>query len=227
MRWTIALSVRTAATVIAACCGQIAQAETMDNPALDLQFGIGYFTYKSKYILSNDTGLRYDYQGSVFSGNARNFGLIVRGNMQTTNFELVKEKLDSSVTDLVLRGYLGPVYFGPVVGIRNLAYTQGSGTPTFDLTERHYGGNFGVEVEVMKRSMLRLDVLGTMQYDYKEVSDKTIKLGMRIDTDFSLEVPFSKSFSSVIGAKYMMDSIDSKAETISMPYGALKGDFNF
>jgi hypothetical protein len=218
---------KVATLAAAGCLCQTALAENTNNPALDLQFGIGYFTYKSKYVLSNDTGLRYDYQGSVFSGNARNFGLIVRGNMQTTTFALITEKLDSSVTDLILRGYLGPIYFGPVVGTRNLSYTKGGGTPTFDLTERHFGGNFGIEIEVMKRSMLRLDVIGTMQYDYKEVSDKTITMGTRIDTDLSLEVPFAKSFSSVIGAKYMMDSIESKAETISMPYGAIKSEFNF
>jgi hypothetical protein len=197
------------------------------HPALDVQGAAGYFTYKSKYVLSNDTGLRYDYQSSIYAGDSRNFSIMVRGNMQSANFELVTKKLESSTTDVIIRYYLGPVYFGPAVGISNIAYSEGGGTPTFDLSERHYGGNAGVEFAAMRNGMVRLDVLATMQYDAKEVSNQTIELGTRIEADLGIEIPISKRFRIITGAKYIMYSVASQAETITMPYGGLKGEFDF
>jgi hypothetical protein len=197
------------------------------HPAVDVQASAGYFTYKSKYVLSNDTGLRYDYQGVLYAGDSRDFALVVRGNMQTTDFALVSKKLDSSATDLVIRLYIGDFYLGPVVGIQSLAFSEGGATPTFDLTDRHYGGNIGAEFEISRNTALRLDVLATMQYDYKEVSKQTITLGTRIDSDLSLEVPISKRFSAIIGGKYMMYALQSQAEAITMPYGGIKVDMDF
>lgn len=197
------------------------------HPALDMQASAGYFTYKSKYVLSNDTGLRYDYQSSIFAGDSRNFSIMVRGNLQSANFSLVSKKLTSSTTDVIIRYYLGPVYFGPALGVSNLAYSEGGATPTFDLSERHYGGNAGVEFAAIRNGMLRLDVLATMQYDAKEVSNQTIKLGTRIEADLGLEIPISKRLRIITGGKYIMHSIDSKAETVTMPYGGIKGEFDF
>ncbi len=203
-----------------------ALAENSGNPALDARASAGYFTYKSLYALSNDTGLRYDYQAAIYGGNSRSIGMFMRGNMQSANFALVSKKLDSSALDFIIRMHIGPMYFGPMVGMANFKFTDASGT-VFDLNQRHYGGNFGFEADIMRGAVVRLDGLVTNQYDAKEVSNQTIKMGMRMEGDLGFDFKFAKNFGFVVGGKYITYTLESAKEVITMPYGGLMAAFDF
>ncbi len=197
-----------------------------DRPALDGRGSVGYFTYKSKYANSNDTGLRYDYAAALYAGNSRGMGMIMRGNLQSANFALVTKKLDSSTLDFIIRSHLGPLYFGPMFGMSNYKFTE-SGSTTFDLNERHYGGNVGLEMDIIRNGLMRIDALITNQYDYKEVTNQTVTLGMRVEGDVSFDLMFSKKFGAVVGGKYIMYSLQSQAEAITMPYAGLRARLDF
>jgi hypothetical protein len=214
---------------MASACGILlvsSIAEAVDKPALEAYGTVGYFTYKSKYALSNDTGIRYDYAAALYAGDSRNVGMVMRGNMQSAEFELVSKQLDSSALDFLVQLHLGPLYIGPMFGMANYKFTE-SGATTFDLNERHYGGNVGIQAEVVRNGVLRLDVLITNQYDAKEVNDQVIDLGMRIEGDLRADLKISRSFGAVVGGKYMMYTLQSQAEGITMPYAGLKVNLEF
>jgi hypothetical protein len=198
----------------------------VDKPALEANGTVGYFTYKSKYAVSNDTGIRYDYAAALYAGDSRNVGMVMRGNMQSAEFELVSKQLDSSALDFLVQLHLGPVYFGPMFGMANYKFTD-TGTVTFDLNERHYGANIGFQSDIIRNGTLKLDVLITNQYDAKEVNDQKIELGMRMEGDLRVDMKISRSFGAIVGGKYMMYTLQSQAEAITMPYAGIKVNLEF
>ncbi|MEN9826107.1 MAG: hypothetical protein RI953_1852 [Pseudomonadota bacterium] len=195
-------------------------------PAISAYAEVGYFTYKSKLAASNDTGLRYNYGFQIFGGNDRNLGAGMRSNMLAATFALNENKITEKNQSFIFNYRKGFVYAGAAFGTAQVAFSE-NGTDAMDAFGNTIGGNLGAMIPFGRGNLVQSDVLVLKPSNVKDSQQRTVSLGLRIESDTTLSFALSRKFIDlVLGFKYIKHSATvggaGGTETQTIPSAGLR-----
>lgn len=175
-------------------------------PALSAFGEAGYFTYKSKLAVSNDTGLRYGYGFQIFGGDDKNLGAGMRSAILNAKFALNENEIAEKVQSFVFNYRMGYAYAGVAFGTTQLKFTE-KGTDAMDAFGNTIGGNVGFLVPFGRGNVIQNDILVLKPSGVKDSQQRAVNLGLRIEADTSLSFSLSRKFVDlVLGFKYITHS---------------------
>ena len=156
-----------------------------------LKTDYGLTTYKSKLLLSNDTGSALSYGIGAYVGDEKHWGIGLKNESSTTKFLLVSSAVKASLQDITISYRWGYMYLGAVISTAGYIVTK-DGATLFDASGSGYGGNFGFLIPITRTAIVYLDVTTASISKTIEASQKSVSLGSRTDIDLGASVDITK-----------------------------------
>lgn len=177
-------------------------------------YGMG--TYKSQLMENNDTNGIVTYGVGAAAGQEMQLTIDYRVEQATTAFALDGSSLLMKWDTTAIKYRLWAFEFGAVIGSA-AAKANKAGTDLFDCVGSGYGGYFGLQVPVGKRSSIDLKAT---QVSTSETIDKkgrtTVTIGPRLDVELSGRIALTKRIlDATIGYRRRANSITNDGTAYS------------
>jgi hypothetical protein len=206
-----------------------AQAADSGLPAIQVQAGGSYLTYKSKLLQSNDVGLAYGGKLKILGGDDGNILVDARMSTSQVTFALNQTSLARQDLACYFGMELGWAYVGVGPGTRVVKAKAVGGE--FETYSRTYGGVIGIDAELTKGSRFFWDLQGMTPYDTKETKQQDVTMGLALDTEAGTRFEVvRRSLYFGLGVRYATLSVSfggqTGGEVMSGPFVSLQWGFD-
>lgn len=192
----------------------------------------GYTSHKSGLVESNDTSSSLVYGIQIHGGDENQIGSEFLVDSTKVDFALNDTAMTTEWQEMAFRYNLGPLYAGIVVSNVNLT-AQKAGTESGSLLQgfgKGFGAQLGCQIDFDRGSHIILDLRGVSFPDMKELNQKSLSLGTRIDVDVRGSVDLTRNFlDAMFGFRYRtysatLDDVSGE-ETVATTYLGLRMNF--
>ncbi len=187
-------------------------------PTFFVDSTFGLTTYKSKLIVSNDTGTGLSYSIGGHAGENREYGFLVRTDTNRTSFLLNESSITTAWQDTILRYRLWAFYVGGVFSQLDLKVNS-QGTEILDVSGSGYGGNAGFLIPINRIGVFYFDASSVSVGKFRNVLTEEVKSGTRLDLDAGANFDITREFLDLmVGYKQRTTSIQLSSGNVESYY---------
>ena len=170
-------------------------------------YGMG--TYKSQLMENNDTNSIVTYGIGAAAGQDMQLTVDYRVETATTTFALDGSSLLMKWDTTTIKYRLWAFELGAVIG-SVAAKANKAGTDLFDCVGSGYGGYFGMQMPVGKRSSIDLKATQASTTETIDKKGRTVAIGPRLDVELSGRIALTKkNLDATVGYRRRTNSITS------------------
>lgn len=157
----------------------------------DVTYGLSS-TYKSKMVLSNDTGSSITYSLGGYGGEANDLGFAIKKFSDSIAFELNDSAIATSFQDSILKYRMAFFYVGVVFSqIEMIANKEG--TDLVDSAGSGMGGNLGIILPIGRIGAFFLDVTSVTYSKTRNELTSEVNTGARMDIDLGTSFDITRN----------------------------------
>lgn len=173
----------------------------------------GSGTYKSALMESNDTNGVVSYGVGTAAGQQMKLGIEYLVETSTTTFLLDSSSLQMKWDSTIIKYRLWAFELGAVVGSVT-AKGNRAGTDIFDCSGSGYGGYFGMQFPIGKRSTIDIKAMQVATGETIDKKQREVTIGPRLDLEISSRIGITrKSLDATIGYRRRTNTITEAGTT--------------